>query len=433
MKVPSDVSDLIEALVNKYPKEIDLGLSRVHEQAEKMGLLSDWGGVIVTVAGTNGKGSCVRLLEQAYLASGYRVVSVTSPHLMRFNERIRIDAEPVSDALLQQAVDQCERVVVGQGTTFFEFFVLMALQIARWSKPDILLLEVGLGGRLDAVNIIDPDVAVITSIGLDHCDYLGDTRELIATEKAGIFKSGCVAVCGELDPPDEIAQVADRLGITLHQVKRSFNYSQLNRAFYYHGIGDALCLATPRLKPQNVATAMAVVECLQAKLPVNPAICCQVMASTDLEGRFERSADGQLLFDVAHNIDSIAYLAQQCTAQGWSGLTAIFGMLKSKDLTGAIEPMLPLVSNWHVLDLPDQRGMSAEEIAKTLRHKGAKNCYTWSHADAALQAAKQHGTKVGQPVLVFGSFVTVQLVKQCLLTLANCNQSTDLLLQSVDG
>lgn len=410
----SNVQNLVESIASQFPRKIELGLSRIRAQAQSLGLLHDWSCPIITVAGTNGKGSCVRLLEAAYCRAGYKVFSFTSPHISRFNERFRLNGQMVTDQQLKRAISHCTPQVAETGTTFFEFSTLLGLQLARWQQPDVMILEVGLGGRLDATNVVDATIAVITSIGIDHQEYLGDTRDKIAAEKAGVFKPGAVAICGDEQPPAVIEQVACAQAVTLHQANRDFSIERNGETLYFHGLRDAYCLKQFQLKPQNIATAIATIEALSTRLPVSHRVITQAMMATRLEGRFEQTDNGRFVLDVAHNADSVAYLHQQCLSQGWREITVIIGVLRTKSLDEILKPMLPLVRCWHCVDLPDQRGFAATEIESRLHRFGVKSCYTWAHVDDAVEACMQQQQECTQPVVVFGSFVTVDLAKRCL-------------------
>lgn len=412
----NSIIDWVTALAERYPRTIDLGLERIQQQAEQAGLLSDWPCPIIHVAGTNGKGSCVRLLEQTYLQAGYKVCAYTSPHILQFNERIRLNGEMVSDELLLKACTHLEPLISKQGTTFFEFTTLLAFQIARWFKPDVFIVEVGLGGRLDATNILNADVAIVTSIGLDHCEYLGYNRDAIATEKAGIFKANSIAICGDDQAPVTILKRAQELGISCRQLGSDFSYLIDGDHWQYTTKDVSKIFPMPKLKVQNVAISMAVVDALQFRLPVNEAVVVDAMHSTTLEGRFEQiDGDLPMVLDVAHNEDSMTYLAQQCKRRGYQQMTAVVGMLKTKDAFASLLPMKDVVEHWHLVELPDDRGLAVDKLAEVLARIGVKSWYTWADMDAALDACRASGhVSEQQPLLVFGSFVTVGLVKQRL-------------------
>ncbi|MDF1795960.1 MAG: bifunctional folylpolyglutamate synthase/dihydrofolate synthase [Coxiellaceae bacterium] len=410
-----DLAEWIEHITAAHPKEIKLGLERISQQARKAELLA-WDCPVILVAGTNGKGSCVKLIEQMYLQAGYRVASYYSPHLIKFNERICLNGESIGDSALMQAFEQLDAVIGSNDTTYFEYTTLVALQAFRNFKPDVMICEVGLGGRLDAINVLDADVSIITSIGLDHCEHLGHTREAIAVEKAGIFRSGAVAICGDQKPPASIAQHAKHIGAHLVQWGVDFDYRVVGNHWQYFGVDDCLQLPIPSLKCQNAATALTAVQALQSRLPVNTKAMTQAMKNTQLAGRFEcHNQPLPMVLDVAHNADSAEYLAKQCQRRGYTSLSVVVGVLKTKDIAAILKPLLPYVEQWHVVELPDERGVAAAHIRQQLANMGAKNCYTWASVDAALQqCSKDIELSVTQSVLVYGSFVTVGLAKQWL-------------------
>ncbi|MDF1653720.1 MAG: bifunctional folylpolyglutamate synthase/dihydrofolate synthase [Coxiellaceae bacterium] len=410
-----DLAEWIEHITRAHPKEIKLGLERISKQAQKAELLV-WDCPVILVAGTNGKGSCVKLMEQMYVQAGYRVASYYSPHLINFNERICLNGESISDNDLVQAFEQLDGVIGSSDTTYFEYTTLVALQAFKNFKPDVVIAEVGLGGRLDAINILDADASIITSIGLDHCEYLGNTREAIATEKAGIFRKDAIAICGDTKPPTTIAQQANKVGARLLQWGADFDYRVVGNHWQYFGVDDCLQLPIPQLKCQNAATALTAVQALQSRLPVNAMAILRAMKSTRLAGRFEQHSQPiPMVLDVAHNADSADYLAKQCQRRGFTSVSAVVGILKTKNIAAILKPLLPYVEQWHVVELPDERGVAAAEIRQQLANMGAKNCYTWASVDAALQqCSKDIELSVAQSVLVYGSFVTVGLAKQWL-------------------
>ncbi len=412
---PRTLSQWIETITQAHPKEIKLGLERISQQAG-VAQLVEWDCPIVLVAGTNGKGSTVRLLEQIYVQAGYRVGSYYSPHLIHFNERICLNGQPIADQSLIAAFEQLDQQVGSSDTTFFEYTTLVALQAFKNFRPDVIICEVGLGGRLDAINVLDADVSIITSIGLDHCEYLGNTREAIATEKAGIFRKNRIAICGDDKPPVTVVQAAEGVGAHLMQRGVDFDYRVVGDYWQYAGVNDCLQLPLPQLKCSNAAVAVTAVESLRSRLPVGALALNKAIKQTQLAGRFEQHNEPMpMVLDVAHNADSAQYLAEQCKQYGYQQVTAVVGVLKAKNLQDVLRPLLSVVDRWFVVELPDERGVAASEIQQQLAIMGAKNCYTWASVDAALeQCSKDVELSVTQSVLVYGSFVTVGLAKQWL-------------------
>lgn len=370
----------------------------------------------VAIAGTNGKGSTLAFLESIYRAAGYRVGSYTSPHLLRYNERIRIDANDVDDASLCQAFARVEAARGDIPLTYFEFGTLAALLIISQQAPDLGLLETGLGGRLDAVNIIDADVAVITSVAIDHTEWLGDTREQIGREKAGIFREGRPAVCADPVPPDSVVATAAGIAAPFYCLGRDFTYAvhagewQWQWAARSRNLGH---LPMPGLPGEhqlaNASAALAVVELLHPVLPVDESAMASGLRAPKMHGRLEVIDSGpQVLLDVSHNPESVAAMGRYLAAQPCAGKTwAILGMLRDKDIQQSLRSVLRLIDHWYLVDLPGPRGTSATDLAEqlaSLKVQAPVEC----HADAstALQIARQQAS-IEDRIVVFGSFLTV--------------------------
>lgn len=380
----------LEFLEQLNPFNIELGLDRVNQVANKL-QLTKFNIPIVTVTGTNGKGSCVAFLEAIYLAQGYRVASYTSPHLFRFNERIRINGKEIDDINLINALEKIENNREGIHLTYFEFTTLAALQIFQETKLDVIILEVGLGGRLDAVNCVDADVAIISSIGLDHCDWLGHTREAIGYEKAGIFRAGKIAVCGDTDPPRSVLQYAKDLGTELYVVGASRITLRSIRA--------------TTLDPQNAYTALTCIHLLQNKLPTSEAAIETGLKKASLPGRFQKM--GNIIFDVGHNPHAAAWLARQLKKDHCKGKTyAVIGMMADKDIAGTIHELQGEIDTWFWGDLPSKRAANASHLEKILQQITVKK---WYNAASILEAYKsaQAVCTNNDRVIVLGSFVAV--------------------------
>jgi len=428
---------------NLHCQTIALGLERVGVVAQKLGALV-FECPVITVAGTNGKGSSVAFLEAIFTAAGYTVGAYTSPHLLRFNERIRIANQMVSDAALVQAFEKVEQCRGEIALTYFEFTTLAALCLFQAVKLDVLVLEVGLGGRLDAVNLIAPDVAVITSIALDHMDWLGETREAIGYEKAGIFRADKPAVCGDPDPPETVLNTAKRLAAPLYCIETDFNF-KVTSSTAWTWRHQEVCydnLPMPSLPVQNAATVLMVVYCLRERLQVSETSIAQGLKIASLPGRFQifpGSADGssamrasgprsrhpqgekenlipQTILDVAHNPAAAHYLAKRLKALPQVKKTyAVVSILSDKDIIETLRPLLGIVSVWYVATLELPRGSTAEKMANCLQTLGVA-AYDIRLAESVIAAYKQalNEAHPEDRILVFGSFHTVGPVLECL-------------------
>jgi len=399
-----------------HPSLIDLGLERVSQVFTRLHADFKPPFTVITVAGTNGKGSSIALLEAILLAAGYRVGTYTSPHLLRYNERIRINGEQASDAAICQAFQRIDTARGETSLTYFEFGTLAALDIFYRSPPDIVLLEVGLGGRLDAVNIVDADIALITAIGLDHTDWLGTDREAIATEKAGVMRVAHPVVCSDEDTPRAIQAHAEALQAPLYCLGRDFGHEPANgqwqwwsRALQRHGLPKPALPGVHQLN--NASGVLMVLELLADRFPTTAAHVREGLRAMRLRGRYEQRTDGVLqILDVAHNVDSAVALANVLRASGRTGEShAVVGMLADKDTRGVLQALLPLVDVWHCADLTLPRGATAAQLAAELRAlDGNATIHTHASVFAAWQAAlRACGKNTGHRIIAFGSFYTV--------------------------
>lgn len=388
-----------------HKKRMELGLDRIAIVADRLELRT-FSCPVITVGGTNGKGSCTKTLESIYSAAGYKTGLYTSPHLMEFNERIRIHNHNISDDTLIDAFEIIEHARQDVILSFFEFTTLAALWLFQQSDCDVLILEVGLGGRLDAVNIVDSDIAIVTSIALDHQDWLGNTRDAIAYEKASIARENKPFICGDLNPPARLFQTVEEKKAVLHLINRDFSYP--------------VALPIPHLKPQNVAVAIAAVELLQNVLPVSVDQMAQGIRNTVLPGRFEiMSSPLPCILDVAHNPQASLWLAEQVQQLPRVQKTvAIVGMLKDKAMIETIEPLIPLVDVWCVCSLlleNEERGSDGAVIIEYLQTQHHKNCYNFLSVSDAMDYVKQQYCQAEcDRVLIFGSFYTVAAAKKWL-------------------
>lgn len=416
MSQPSTLAEWLAYLETLHPKAIALGLDRVQSVASRLD--AAFACPVVTVAGTNGKGSTCALLEHMLRADGYRVALYTSPHLLRYNERVRIAGAEASDAALCEAFSAVESARAGTPLTYFEFGTLGALWLFARQSLDALILEVGLGGRLDAVNIVDPDVAVVTTIAIDHVDYLGPTREDIGHEKAGIFRPDKPAICADRDPPASLTAHAAAIGARLLRIGRDFGYTAQGAQWDYWGPGGARHgLPYPALRGNyqlaNAATALCAADALGDRLPLSIGAVRAALVGIELPGRFQVLPGRPVtVLDVAHNAQAAHALADNLGAMGFHPRTiAVFGILADKDVDAVIAALLPRVDRWEVATLPPPRGATAAVLKQRLHDAGLPPGAVREYADAAAayRAAREDATEADR-IIVFGSFLTVAAV-----------------------
>lgn len=421
---PATLAGWLTYLETLHPKTIALGLDRV--RAVRAHLAADVACPVVTVGGTNGKGSTCAMLEAILRRAGYRTGLYTSPHLLRYNERVRIDAQDASDDALVasfHAVEDARTAAGDVALTYFEFGTLAALWLFARATPDVLVLEVGLGGRLDAVNIVDADVCVLTSIDIDHVDYLGPTREDIGREKAGIFRAGHPAVCGDRDPPRSVVEAAAALGTPLLLPGRDYDYADERTQWRYRGPrGERFGLPVPALRGAyqlaNAAAALTVLDLLHARLPVSAQAIREGLVHVTLAARFEVLPGRPVtVLDVAHNPHAARALADALGSMGYHPETiAVCAMLGDKDLHGVVAALAPRIDRWCVAGLPGARGAGPERLRDALLAQGvpAAAIRTFATVPEAWRAA---GDAAGEAdrIVVFGSFHTVAAVRQLLI------------------
>ncbi|MBM3345506.1 MAG: bifunctional tetrahydrofolate synthase/dihydrofolate synthase [Betaproteobacteria bacterium] len=420
-----ELADWLAWVERQHPKSIALGLDRVARVRDALRQQTgcNFDGPIVTVGGTNGKGSTCAMLEAILRAAGYRVGLYTSPHLLRYNERVRIDGVAVSDEQLCASFTRVEAarrglVAVTSGEplalTYFEYGTLVAWEIFCGSGLDVVILEVGLGGRLDAVNIFDADCAVLTSIDLDHMDYLGDTREKIGAEKAGIFRPGKVAVVADPLPPASVAVHAERIGADLRLLGRDFGYRGDKQQWQYWSRDSRRSgLAYPALRGANqllnASAALAALDAIAGRAPVGMDAVRRGFSVLDLPGRFQvLPGRPTVVLDVAHNPHAAAVLSDNLSNMGFfPGTCAVFGMLGDKDIAGVCRAMRGRISAWHVAALPGPRGARAETLVRAIASSeaGGEVRTFDSHRAAYAEARRRAGE--GDRIIVFGSFLTV--------------------------
>jgi dihydrofolate synthase / folylpolyglutamate synthase len=395
-------------------RSIDLGLARLLRVYERLALPTP-NFPVITVAGTNGKGSCVALLASMLRAGGYRIGTFTSPHLQRYSERIQIDGREVSDASLIAAFERIDAVRGDDTLTYFEFNTLAALLIFETAGLDAAILEVGMGGRLDTVNLIDADVAVIASIALDHCEFLGTDVEAIGREKAGIFRPQQVAIFGSRSMPRSIAEVAHTVGTELRRLGHEFDYSRELDLWDWRGSSTERCsLPAPALLGEvqydNAAAVLAALEALHKELPLSDAAIATGLRTVRLAGRFQTMIDREgvvWIFDVAHNPSAATALAAQLTAAPVRGRTwAVCGIVGDKDIAGVVGAVNPQIDGWVIAGLDSPRALPAPELAKRIAGAGATLIATAPDVAEACERAREQ-SRSGDRVLVFGSFSTV--------------------------
>ena len=386
----------------QHPKSIALGLDRVFQVHSHMGMRIDC--PVITVAGTNGKGSTCAMLESILRAAGYRTGLYTSPHLLRYNERVRVAGVEATDAALAESFAAVEAARGEVALTYFEFGTLAALYRFSRERIEAAILEVGLGGRLDAVNIVDPDCAVLTSVGIDHVEYLGATREEIGREKAGIFRCGRPAVIADPDPPRSVLDAAgDKLFLG-----KDFGYQVQPGQWTYWGPGGRRGgLAYPALRGRIQLANAAAAICALGTLELGVAMqdVRRGLAEVEIPGRFQvLPGRPQVILDVAHNAQAAKVLAQNLADAGFAPETiAVCGMLRDKDIGAVLRELAPRVTRWHLASLPGPRGARALEIAAYLP---AEQKELFDSPAAAFAAAKARAGE-GDKIVVFGSFLTV--------------------------
>jgi len=386
----------------QHPKTIALGLDRVSQVCSRMGVRIDC--PVITVGGTNGKGSTCAMLESILRAAGYRTGLYTSPHLLRYNERVRVAGVEATDEALVESFSVVERARLEIPLTYFEFGTLAAFWLFSTENIEAAILEVGLGGRLDAVNIVDPDCAVLTSVGIDHVEYLGATREEIGREKAGIFRPGRPAVIADPDPPRSVLEAT---GEKLF-LGKDFGYQTQEGQWSYWGPGARRGgLAYPALRGRiqlaNAAAAICALGTLE--LPVAMQDVRRGLAEVEIPGRFQvLPGRPQVILDVAHNAQAAKVLAQNLSEAGFAPETiAVCGMLRDKDIGAVLRELAPRVTRWHLASLGGPRGARASELAP---HVSTGEKALFDSAAEAFVAAKGLAGE-GDKIVVFGSFLTV--------------------------
>ena len=418
-----DLDQWLEYIQSVHRRSIDLGLDRVRRVAHAMRLASL--PRVITIAGTNGKGSSVAMLESIYMAAGYRTGVYTSPHLVSYNERIRTQRAPVTRDAICKAFERIEQARADTPLTYFEFGTLAALQIFSRSNLDVLMLEVGMGGRLDAANIVDSDVAYIVSIGRDHTQWLGERRDQIAREKAGIMRYQRPVVCADINPPNSIFESAVNAGARLWQINQDFAYQQQDNLWSWsesaYGVDTKLTdlpfVNIPGDKQLlNAAGVLCVISRMQKALPVTHKQIADGLNTVRIPGRLQViDQQPRLIFDVAHNAESAQCLSQFLSSDECKGRTlAVFAALADKPLEEIAQILLDRVDQWFVAGLEGERGAQGGDLlARILNiHTGTTAS---SHDDpvSAYRAALREANSADR-IVIFGSFVTVGAIMEYL-------------------
>lgn len=424
MKTLTDWLGHLEGLHPQGQAGIELGLARIRAVKEALGQRQHC--PVITVGGTNGKGSTCAFLENIIDRAGYRVGCYTSPHILAYNERIRLNGVPVDDAALCAAFARVEaaRLATGVALTYFEFGTLAAWEVFAAMGVDAAILEVGLGGRLDAVNVYEPDVAIVTGIALDHTDWLGPDRESIGFEKAGIFRAGKPALCADPQPPRSLLDHAASIGADLRLLGRDFGFERpgpevaesrlqwrwwcrrgervLRRSLAYPGLRGPTQLF-------NASVALAALEAIADRLPVTMQAIRPGLIETELSGRFQvLPGKPAIVLDVGHNPQAVKVLADNLSNMGFFDRTrAVLGMLADKDIAGALVPLKDRVDVWHLATLPGPRGTSAAALAEIVRAAAVGGEIVCHDSPAAAMRAAREAAGESDRILAFGSFYTV--------------------------
>jgi len=423
------LDDWLDYQQRVHPRSIELGLARVREVWQRLGAAAP-GPVVITVGGTNGKGSTVAFLEAMLVAMGKRVGCYTSPHLQRYNERVRLLGREASDAELVDAFERIEaaRLMPSRAAiplTYFEFGTLAALWIFAQSKLDVAVLEVGLGGRLDAVNIVDADAAIVTTVDLDHQDWLGNDRDSIGYEKAGIFRSGRPAIIGTREPPAGLLAEAARIGADVRRAGIDYDFSPRSSGWHWRTGDVSLDLPTPLLaapcQTGNAAAAIAALHGLRERVGWDPCALAAGVRDAQLAARLQRFARhgaADVIVDVAHNPQAAAVLSSWLEQNPVNGRTfAVFGALADKDVGGIVSPLSPRIDRWYLagLDTMTTRGLSVADLRTPVAAALPPSALVVAHAnprDALASAQKQAGED--DRIIAFGSFYVAAAVLDAL-------------------
>jgi dihydrofolate synthase/folylpolyglutamate synthase len=408
----ASLEDWLSYISAQHPATIALGLERVREVASRMAIAPPR--VAITVGGTNGKGSTCALLERILLEAGYRVGCYTSPHLLRYNERVRLAGEEATDEALVASFERVEAARGSTALTYFEFGTLAALALFAEGELDCAVLEVGLGGRLDAVNIVDADCAIVSSVDLDHQAYLGDTREAIGFEKAGIFRPGRPALFGDTDPPQRLAEHAQAIGAALQVLGRDFGFSSAERQWEFRGRKSTKrALPIPALRGawqlKNASTALAALDEVSGQLPISLGEVKRGLTLVRLPGRLQVLAGRPtVVLDVAHNPHAARSLADGLLEMGFYPRTiGVVAMLGDKDIESVFAALAGRIDDWFVSTVASERAAPTSRLAEALAARGlAARTRSFASVELALAEARREAGPDDR-ICVFGSFFTV--------------------------
>jgi dihydrofolate synthase/folylpolyglutamate synthase len=407
-----NLTDWLGYIESIHPSTIDLTLERTRIVIERLNL--DVSFPILTIGGTNGKGSTCSILESIYKEAGYKVACYTSPHFLHFNERIKIQAVAVSDDLICEAFSRIESAREGVTLTYFEYGTIAAMIIFSEAHVDVAILEVGLGGRLDAVNVFDADCAIVTTVDLDHMDYLGHTREAIGFEKAGIYRTEKIAICGDFDPPQSLIKHAEFIHADLKIIGKDFGYEAHHDSFDFL-IDSSFVMNVPLPKLQgdfqlaNATNALMAVKSMKDKLPLTEISIQKGITLTLLPGRFQEVKKmPSLIFDVAHNPQAARSLSHNLKTHAVPGKTiAVFSILKDKDIFGVIKVLNLDIDDWFIAEIQNERAASIETISNTIQKiNPSAHIEAFKNIQEAYQFASKEATR-NDRIIVFGSFFTV--------------------------
>jgi dihydrofolate synthase/folylpolyglutamate synthase len=416
---PATLAEWLGYIESQHPKSIAMGLDRVDQVRLRLQLAPDF--PIITVGGTNGKGSTCAILESIYHKAGYKVGCYTSPHLLRYNERLRIDCTEADDGALCAAFHAVELAREDVQLTYFEFGTLAAVWHLVQSEVDVGILEVGLGGRLDAVNVFEPSCCIVTNVGLDHMDFLGNSREDIGYEKSGIFRRNIPAICGDLHPPDRLRDHASFIGADLKLIQRDFTMMLEGDVWTYWNEGSvieglSLPALTGNFQLNNAACAITAINALHERLPVNNFHLSNGLHTVRLAGRFQKVGEHpQVILDVAHNPHAALVLAENLQQSHCGGdTTAVFAMLADKDIEGVVNAVAGQVNHWYIGGIDNTRAASVQKLAQTVaKHDAGNGVKIFPDIASAYHQAYLDAGK-NDRIIVFGSFYTVADVMRVL-------------------
>ena len=408
-----DLNEWLAFLEQLHPNEIDLGLTRISKVGQALDLINH-DAKVITVAGTNGKGTTCAFLEEILIQAGYQVGVYSSPHIRRYNERLRINHVELSD---QQHCDAFSKIEIGRGETslsYFEYATLACLALLKEAKCDFIILEVGLGGRLDATNMVESDISAVTTIGIDHTDWLGNDREKIGFEKAGVFRSDKPAICGELDPPISLQTHAKKISANIKYAGKDFYITQGADNWSWTGNKTITNLPMTLMPVQNASTALAIIEALSINIPDE--IIRQSLQQAQLAGRLQKlplKEKADIYMDVAHNPQSARYLAEQIQVMkakkpASSKVFTIVGMLEDKDMTGTFEQVNSYIDECYLIGLECGRGASVETLYE--HYQASSNKQAEAKCFNSIENAYKtviNKADLSDIIIIFGSFHTV--------------------------